>query len=243
MGSSPRRRGAGRTWFRQSAGLGFIPAQAGSSAGLRPTRPARGVHPRAGGEQSRPMSCVSWSSGSSPRRRGAVAEHPDLAELDGFIPTQAGSSRSARGSSGSPRVHPHAGGEQTIYAVLALPNVGSSPRRRGAVSQDLAQRISAGFIPTQAGSRSVPPGGRCRSGVHPHAGGEQLPLARPVIFWLGSSPRRRGAVESVDGLLVRSGFIPTQAGSRCRSRLRRRSGRVHPHAGGEQACASPRVPG
>ena len=74
--------------------------------------------------------------------------------------------------------------------------MGSSPRRRGAERVGLITRRSPGFIPTQAGSRSWSPGISVRSWVHPHAGGEQPGVQVGAGRGEGSSPRRRGAVQS-----------------------------------------------
>ena len=92
-GSSPRRRGTRHRVEPAVHPDRFIPAQAGNTR-----RAARricfwSVHPRAGGEHREVALRRSIGGGSSPRRRGTLADaaEPDLPER--FIPAQAGNTR------------------------------------------------------------------------------------------------------------------------------------------------------
>jgi hypothetical protein len=94
------------------------------------------------------------------------------------------------------------------------------------------------FIPARAGN--IPrPGPLCRlRSVHPRACGEHYILQNSSRDDFGSSPRVRGT--SID-CPVRSGcgrFIPARAGNIRRSRMRHRSGPVHPRACGEHRMSA-----
>ena len=92
MGSSPRVRGAASIVGGALQGVGIIPAHAGSSILNAGTVELGRDHPRACGEQT----IVPWLypsvTGSSPRVRGAGAEHIPTGPVPGIIPARAGSS-------------------------------------------------------------------------------------------------------------------------------------------------------
>ena len=94
-GSSPRVRGTPLRHLLNALRRRFIPACAGNTLRLKPTRRARAVHPRVCGEHDRTEGDPTSPGGSSPRVRGthAVTE----ADLYGgrFIPACAGNTPSA----------------------------------------------------------------------------------------------------------------------------------------------------
>ena len=95
----------------------------------------------------------------------------------------------------------------------ASPEVGPSPRRRGALG-DLARPVTGGgAIPAQAGStlRSLPSTGK--AGGHPRAGGEHFTEIASEAAEKGPSPRRRGALPVPARRDCQRGAIPAQAGS------------------------------
>jgi len=95
----------------------------------------------------------------------------------------------------------------------ALAALGSSPRRRGALTEDGRQQGAGGIIPAQAGSTRALVGTRGRLWDHPRAGGEHPDLKNQDGRFGGSSPRRRGAPVAGLGCRGRPGIIPAQAGS------------------------------
>ena len=92
VGSSPRVRGAAATHHDRAELMRIIPARAGSRVTMVFVSSAHRDHPRACGEQT----IVPWLypsvTGSSPRVRGAGAEHIPTGPVPGIIPARAGSS-------------------------------------------------------------------------------------------------------------------------------------------------------
>ena len=90
-GSSPRMRGAAVAVDVRHVGAGIIPAHAGSSSSYAAGPRRDRDHPRACGEQSRAASSSNFTTGSSPRMRGAVMEAMKTLMESGIIPAHAGS--------------------------------------------------------------------------------------------------------------------------------------------------------
>ena len=110
-GSSPRVRGAPLPASGRYYVPGIIPARAGSTSPGR-HRPKRcRDHPRACGEHPTACSCITPTSGSSPRVRGAPAAVIVDAECGGIIPACAGSTRRRSWSTCGARDHPRVCGE------------------------------------------------------------------------------------------------------------------------------------
>ena len=131
-GSSPRMRGALKLLKRLGAGLGIIPAHAGSTPpSCRHTR-ASGDHPRACGEHPLLHIAMPAETGSSPRMRGARRNHEQADRQAGIIPAHAGSTLSASSFMAVRPDHPRACGEHEARTDLAAIREGSSPRMRGA---------------------------------------------------------------------------------------------------------------
>ena len=110
-GSSPRGRG---TLWRVAGSPGpnrFIPARAGNTDRQRGRHVPDPVHPRAGGEHSRPTSYCARGTGSSPRGRGTPVRLDQQVRGGRFIPARAGNTCRGRRSIGRSPVHPRAGGE------------------------------------------------------------------------------------------------------------------------------------
>ena len=234
QGSSPRVRGAGRSWSATSSPTGIIPARAGSRPGSKCIGHQNWDHPRACGEQDSASRSTVQRRGSSPRVRGAASDftrlHPDFR----IIPARAGSRIYQYPEMRQLGDHPRACGEQTAPLRAVRFYQGSSPRVRGAAHFISRQNKTRGIIPARAGS-SVPihfhaPYLR----DHPRACGEQVLGIIHDPINLGSSPRVRGADEQLDLLLQAGGIIPARAGSsRATMRWTPRT-RDHPRACGEQ---------
>ena len=90
-GSSPRARGAHWELLRPGAELGIIPACAGSTDPFDHVLVDAGDHPRVRGEHSSGPSTVPFSTGSSPRARGARLAGLRGRVQPGIIPACAGS--------------------------------------------------------------------------------------------------------------------------------------------------------
>ena len=90
-GSSPRMRGARLAAGPSALAPGIIPAYAGSTVPQAGPRDARRDHPRVCGEHLRLTLMRPFSTGSSPRMRGAQIECMQMASGTGIIPAYAGS--------------------------------------------------------------------------------------------------------------------------------------------------------
>ena len=110
-------------------------------------------------------------------------------------------------------VHPRVCGEQPRRLCGALHGAGSSPRVRGTVQEDAADRIWARFIPACAGNRPLPFSRLPMWAVHPRVCGEQPRRARQARPDSGSSPRVRGTVDHRVHGAAPSWFIPACAGN------------------------------
>ena len=212
QGSSPRVRGKQGHAPRAGHGDGLIPARAGKT----PARPPRGrtprAHPRACGENSgREMPSMS-TRGSSPRVRGKLQRHRQVAVAGRLIPARAGKTRATTAAVWPPRAHPRACGENDGGDVVELCGHGSSPRVRGKLTWKRAVGPFPGLIPARAGKTPRPCPTRSGAWAHPRACGEN-----PLVYLLeyltgGSSPRVRGKLLALPALRLARGLIPARAG-------------------------------
>ena len=144
-------------------------------------------------------------------------------------------------------------GEQQHFQLHSVPNLGSSPRVRGAVLDTCGKGGRGGIIPACAGS-SVPAFPICWiRWDHPRVCGEQCSRWSRCYAEEGSSPRVRGAERKNGAWYASKGIIPACAGSSSPCARSPRPNRDHPRVCGEQwvlTCAvtahsgsSPRVRG
>ena len=111
---------------------------------------------------------------------------------------------------------------------------GSSPRAWGTACLLPDDPLICRFIPTRVGNSGTRSARPAPASVHPHARGEQTPIAWPTRCPCGSSPRAWGTDTDrvADALPMR--FIPTRVGNSSGSFARTVATAVHPHARGEQ---------
>ena len=222
VGSSPRLRGTLVGLGAEQARPRFIPAPAGNTDRLMPSRSPDPVHPRACGEHTmRHLRCVA-STGSSPRLRGTRGAPRAGESRLRFIPAPAGNtSYSGLGTSTS-TVHPRACGEHMFSTCTA-----SSCER---------------FIPAPAGNTPNLRGRYRETPVHPRACGEHhfRRIWRRIVF--GSSPRLRGTQKTLGLPLPLYRFIPAPAGNTRRRRDGGQPAPVHPRACGEHPSRGARWP-
>ena len=211
-GSSPRVRGKPRRQPGDHPHPGLIPARAGKTTSDEYQSDAERAHPRACGENRCGRRRLARSWGSSPRVRGKP-ERPDQGRRGrGLIPARAGkTARHWRGGAGVP-AHPRACGENMYGSPMSGDTRGSSPRVRGKPPHPLAHAHPRGLIPARAGKTRWR-GLRTRIGpAHPRVCGENLDLADPASFPLGSSPRVRGKPGGGGPAGPPPGLIPACAG-------------------------------
>ncbi len=212
-GSSPRARGTHLGPHRRVGPCRFIPACAGNTSTRTRSRSRPPVHPRVRGEHSEVSPNASNVSGSSPRARGTLQQHPACRHQHRFIPACAGNTLLLSGRAAPPPVHPRVRGEHVSIALSTKRCVGSSPRARGTPSKNGYGEIFYRFIPACAGNTGTAARHQPPAAVHPRVRGEHLTASAGFSSATGSSPRARGT-HLLGG--VRSGqsrFIPTCAGN------------------------------
>ena len=151
-GSSPRMRGALDKANFLADRTGIIPAYAGSTDlfGKRQWRVKD--HPRVCGEHCLVVWLEIPQAGSSPRMRGALDLDYYYHHWGGIIPAYAGSTSMAIPIGRLLWDHPRVCGEHEGMATIRVPDMGSSPRMRGALSDTLGPSVRTGIIPAYAGS-------------------------------------------------------------------------------------------
>ena len=144
-------------------------------------------------------------------------------------------------------------GENERGGQCRLLLVGSSPRVRGKLHEELMDRASNGFIPACAGKTTQRPPTCSTVQVHPRVCGENSSKAVVGAVQSGSSPRVRGKPPTPRASAASMRFIPACAGKTSRSFKESPSQAVHPRVCGEntpvlvssdsQPGSSPRVRG
>ena len=138
--------------------------------------------------------------------------------------------------------HPRACGEQTVPLTVKYSKAGSSPRMRGAGGRPQIGEVRRRIIPAHAGSSCCSRPFSKMPRDHPRACGEQAVVDAALHAVEGSSPRMRGAGDSLVQLQAEIGIIPAHAGSRCPIVLHGAVIRDHPRACGEQRTTRPSPP-
>ena len=111
--------------------------------------------------------------------------------------------------------------------------VGSSPRGRGTLVIDRADRQVERFIPAWAGNTAANRFNASLQSVHPRVGGEHLPADPRIRQFIGSSPRGRGTLAIPFSVWPVYRFIPAWAGNTLPGGASRARSAVHPRVGGE----------
>ena len=217
---------------------GIIPAYAGSTLAHRIVYAGIRDHPRVCGEHAGSGFLSAIGSGSSPRMRGARHRVPVEALQEGIIPAYAGSTACPRSNWGRGWDHPRVCGEHLSASSGYAPQMGSSPRMRGARIGKYRDAVSTRIIPAYAGSTRQAGTEAAESRDHPRVCGEHsvrlVPCNRPP----GSSPRMRGALFASCLNPCGFGIIPAYAGSTRRGARRRSPGWDHPRVCGEHSMAA-----
>ena len=189
-----------------------IPASAGEPSSRSPRAGNSRVYPRECGGTRAAVGVVTSAPGLSPRVRGNLQLPPDPKAGAGSIPASAGEPRSPAGPASGPWVYPRECGGTTPYCARRSSTPGLSPRVRGNLAQDHAEKRADRSIPASAGE---PP----RSIAFAHAtwvyprecGGTRRPALR-CRGRRGLSPRVRGnLLDRVDADNLRRS-IPASAG-------------------------------
>ena len=192
-GSSPRMRGAPPLVWPVLCLIRIIPADAGSTVLDKAFVAVGQDHPRGCGEHRLMSEFDPYSSGSSPRMRGAPTE-PRASDVSvRIIPADAGSTSHGYMTRYGTGDHPRGCGEHVSRVGFERHVVGSSPRMRGAPGQRRAGRVRRGIIPADAGSTCWPSPHQQEARDHPRGCGEHGCVSYDMVSYRGSSPRMRGA--------------------------------------------------
>ena len=211
----------------------IIPADAGSTRLSSRGRRAGPDHPRGCGEHQASSCDCSSLKGSSPRMRGAHICRYLRSICLRIIPADAGSTSPSGGATRVCSDHPRGCGEHSTSSswVGALP--GSSPRMRGAPLRRLIGENMTRIIPADAGSTVPCAENRGLPEDHPRGCGEHAASTRPFRASLGSSPRMRGARDTMLETPRHHRIIPADAGSTLERRRYIIQAQDHPRGCGE----------
>ena len=237
-GSSPRMRGKLTGGVRTADQIRLIPAHAGKTEQGEGGLTAVPAHPRACGENVRPLLRGYRIWGSSPRMRGKL---PCIAEKvfnRGLIPAHAGKTSHATRTCIGAGAHPRACGENWLAPNGGDHVVGSSPRMRGKHYRIPQHTSHVRLIPAHAGKTPVACSVSLSPWAHPRACGENVCPSWFLWPWLGSSPRMRGKLLSPVLCSRLAGLIPAHAGKTHKTQLQRAFPRAHPRACGENVLAT-----
>ena len=178
----------------------------------RPTPEYRRDHPREYGENIHSDTQSYALSGSSPRIRGKLLQHPGQTLEHRIIPANTGKIRPTRVHRLFNRDHPREYGENVARWRLLCGFRGSSPRIRGKLADVFQCLFRCGIIPANTGkmctSTHLP---TCETD-HPREYGENRHRVLTTLEWWGSSPRIRGKLADVFQCLFRCGIIPANTG-------------------------------
>ena len=211
-GSSPRMRGKLSCCARCVRPSRIIPAHAGQTAHPDWWTWCQSDHPRACGANCRIWQQFMFPNGSSPRMRGKrqVQKHNEFRGR--IIPAHAGQTSASSASSSPTTDHPRACGANQGQRHPSRRLPGSSPRMRGKLLGQLANRIHRRIIPAHAGQTR-----RCVvtqdfSADHPRACGANSVGVGVAPVELGSSPRMRGKLPVIHRDETNDRIIPAHAG-------------------------------
>ena len=131
QGSSPLARGK-PPYPRSERRLGrLIPARAGKTGCVLPTRRRSRAHPRSRGENGGDCGGDGGDAGSSPLARGKPGRQAQRRRRPGLIPARAGKTPRRSSASTESRAHPRSRGENPILPMLADRQERLIPARAG----------------------------------------------------------------------------------------------------------------
>ena len=171
------------------------------------------VHPHACGENRAAVESPRGGEGSPPRLWGKL--------------------RRSRRAGGVHKVHPHACGENANPAAPEHKYGGSPPRLWGKLGASAVQFRGDRFTPTLVGKTPGVFPSSMTVRVHPHACGENIPLAGQMLDGTDSPPRLWGKPNCPCRRSPWRRFTPTLVGKTYEPKASQSLSKVHPHACGE----------
>ena len=119
-GSSPLTRGKRERPCGVPPGGGLIPAHAGKTASVNPSRLLATAHPRSRGENPKPVAPPEPGWGSSPLTRGKPISPTSACRAGRLIPAHAGKTRVRSRKTYTWSAHPRSRGENSMSAVTLI---------------------------------------------------------------------------------------------------------------------------
>ena len=202
MGSPPRVRGKVQEELIAQGADRITPACAGKRQRYNGSVVFSEDHPRVCGEKETRTWWGSEMSGSPPRVRGKVLTQSDTYWQMRITPACAGKRVIANPCSPANEDHPRVCGEKTGQQWLGDVASGSPPRVRGKEYNPNPAKRNTGITPACAGKSWRAADRERLMEDHPRVCGEKGEIPTNVRNGLGSPPRVRGKVLSVEKLLL-----------------------------------------
>ena len=165
--------------------------------------------------------------------RGAPVRPYFCAVSRGIIPADAGSTVVSADLMDTDKDHPRGCGEHSCTNASTIPVMGSSPRMRGARLHGSVVIIDLRIIPADAGSTTFRRRAMHSARDHPRGCGEHFADVDKPTCNGGSSPRMRGAPETISPIERKPRIIPADAGSTLHSQDIFFGHKDHPRGCGE----------
>ena len=212
-GSPPRAWGQCRMRQPSPSQPRFTPTGVGTIRGRYRRRSSTAVHPHGRGDNPLLASSQTAPCGSPPRAWGqSCGEFSPRAVLR-FTPTGVGTMHVWVDPYGSPTVHPHGRGDNSMTRSPRIRCSGSPPRAWGQCIRRARQIETARFTPTGVGTSTALGARATACAVHPHGRGDnRLPLFRKQPR-RGSPPRAWGQFALARRWAVARRFTPTGVGT------------------------------
>ena len=213
--------------------LRITPAHAGKTTSARRVALPSADHPRACGENHKPLLSTLFAHGSPPRMRGKLGRNHKFLKEIRITPAHAGKTPGGYGSAPQGTDHPRACGENPLESCQCGGRCGSPPRMRGKPSPRRRSRGASRITPAHAGKTALlmsPPFFRTD---HPRACGENIGKRSTSQAFHGSPPRMRGKLTAVLACPSQLRITPAHAGKTYRNSARPYRYPDHPRACGE----------
>ena len=173
--------------------------------------------------------------GPSPRGWGEPQQDRAVGLAGRTIPTRVGRTEFANAARITEADHPHAGGENDEGWTVAGKPGGPSPRGWGERHVSQLHHYRDRTIPTRVGRTLLRRPTLLQGADHPHAGGENLRVARVSGCDHGPSPRGWGEHHARGRRSRAVRTIPTRVGRTIEEARAILPVADHPHAGGENS--------
>ena len=232
-GSPPRAWGQSRPRPRSRDGVRFTPTGVGTISGGGRWRRITAVHPHGRGDNCRMPDAPCPSYGSPPRAWGQCGCGRNRRRAARFTPTGVGTMMPDGSGCGTPAVHPHGRGDNSLWRGGGQWIDGSPPRAWGQWNLVKTLTETARFTPTGVGTMKTGMRYVAVAAVHPHGRGDNTQLQFKAHVFAGSPPRAWGQCAAIQSPAQAARFTPTGVGTIAEGVNVFTSWAVHPHGRGD----------